>query len=273
MRGDELDKLSGDALERWFTRTPGEIEQERRQAEAAGREAWGVATRNGQRAVARTQSELQALGRAVRDPAMRREAAMQVDTAVGAAADVLSLGTIDNIAAGLDALVGRGGPGDVRQRYQANVQKQRGRDAYDAEHRQVARAAGELAGSGLLYFGGARTGARTSSNLSPAAKGKLGESMSEAKTLWKGDRVASRGKPQELQGGGYTRTDHMTKSDQIVEAKFGPHASLSHRQRQAQREFGPRYRVDRWMPYHVGRVTGAGALGAGMIGQALDGDR
>ena len=52
------------ARERWFLRTPDEIDDERRAAEQAGREAYGEAIRTGQDVQARTPDELIQLGRA-----------------------------------------------------------------------------------------------------------------------------------------------------------------------------------------------------------------
>jgi hypothetical protein len=53
-----------DELNRWYSRSPDDIEQERRDAEQAGREAYADAIRTGADVQARTPAELVALGRA-----------------------------------------------------------------------------------------------------------------------------------------------------------------------------------------------------------------
>jgi hypothetical protein len=195
---------------------------------------------------------------------------MQVDAGVRGAADALTLGTADEIAAGIDAGMGKGGPGGIKQRYRVNVERERARDAYDAEHRSAARGAGEFVGSVAgLFEGGSGLGVGVSSRLPIRVKGKLGEVMSEVKTIVKRDRVDERQVRKDVLGG-YTVADHVTKGGKIVEAKFGPAASLTNRQRQAQREYGPLYRVDRWLPKHVGYVTGTIGAGAGATEQAVD---
>jgi len=62
----DFDDFGSDSLgrERWFSRTPGEIDDERRAAEQAGREAYAEAIRTGQDVQARTPDELVQLGRA-----------------------------------------------------------------------------------------------------------------------------------------------------------------------------------------------------------------
>ncbi|MEO8113605.1 MAG: hypothetical protein ABI655_04425 [Phenylobacterium sp.] len=270
------------ARDQWFRRSAEEVELERRQAEAAGRELWDQATRTGQPLLARTQAELEALGRthiaqqalgrarAVGNPETWREAAMQANAGVRAAADVFTLGKADELAAGAEALIGHGGPGDFRQRYQANLNREHEGDSYDATHRAIARTMGATVAEALLYKGGARAGAKAAGNLSPAAKGRLGEGMSQVKTALQLDRPIEIRIARKLEGGGYTYPDQVTRKGRIVEAKFGPRARLSPRQRQAQQEFGPRYRVDHWQPHHVGRGAGAAAAGAGVAGQAFD---
>ena len=78
--------------------------------------------------------------------------------------------------------------------------------------------------------------------------------MSAVKNILQGE---GRGEPQQivkLPGGGHTRADFVT-SRSIVESKFGGSRPLRGRQAQAQREL-PNYRVDRWTPDDVGKVTG-----------------
>lgn len=66
----------------------------------------------------------------------------------------------------------------------------------------------------------------------------------------------------DLPGGGYTWADHVTPNGKAVEAKFGRHADLSYRQKQARRELPHgEYRIDHWLPSDVGRM-GSVAFGA-----------
>lgn len=63
MRGDAFG-ADPTARERWFLRSPGEIDDERRTAEQAGREAYAEAIRTGRDVQAQTPDELVQLGRA-----------------------------------------------------------------------------------------------------------------------------------------------------------------------------------------------------------------
>lgn len=81
--------------------------------------------------------------------AQRREMwnpARQVDAFVRGAADATSLEFADEIAAGADALVGRGNGRTIGDRYRNNVRVQRAIDAADGEDAAFARNAGEVAG-------------------------------------------------------------------------------------------------------------------------------
>jgi hypothetical protein len=64
-------------------------------------------------------------------------------------------------------------------------------------------------------------------------------------------------RPIKLSNGLKTIPDHVQQSGRVVEAKFGFSAGLTRNQRQAQRELGAGYRVDRWTPDHIGYGTGA----------------
>jgi hypothetical protein len=55
-----------------------------------------------------------------------------------------------------------------------------------------------------------------------------------------------------------------------LDAKFGPGARLTPRQREARQKLGPNYRVDRWGPQHVGLGAGA-ATGAASVSMDDDG--
>lgn len=192
-----------------------------------------------------------------------REAALQVDAGVRGAADMLTFGQADEMAAGANALLGIGGDGGFAERYRANLQRERTRDQYDANHRAIARTAGEVGGAGLLYVGGAGAGAARSAALPPKAKGLLGEVMSAGKTLVSGDLPMDFQAGLKLPSGRRTVADQITARGMTVEAKFGPWARLSRAQREALEALGARYRVDWWLPKHVGRVTGTASATAG----------
>jgi len=198
-----------------------------------------------------------------------REAGLQMDTAMRSAADTLSMGTADEIAAGADALFS-GGVDGYRDRYEAALARELERDEYDEMHRAAARAIGESAATALLaYTGGYAVGKGVSAELAPVTKGKLGEALSVGKTLLKGDL------PVKFQvrvplSRGYTRADQATLRGYSVEAKFGPRANLRPRQIQAVEELGDTYRVDRWMPEDAGRVLGASSAPFGALIPLMD---
>lgn len=116
----------------------------------------------------------------------------------------------------------------------------------------------------VLGSGGGAEGARWANALKPKAKGTVGEVLSAAKTLARLEAPSGFHKQLNLKGGGYTIQDHATSAGDTVEAKLGEWADLSKRQRQAQRERGEKYRVDRWRAADVGKIFGftAGTLGA-----------
>jgi len=58
-----------------------------------------------------------------------------------------------------------------------------------------------------------------------------------------------------LDNGKATIVDHHTVKGINVESKFGPGAKLSRNQRYAQQQWGLGYRVDHWLPDHVGLIT------------------
>jgi hypothetical protein len=82
-----------------------------------------------------------------------REAALQADTAVRSAANSLTLGGANTLAAGLDALAPVVGQ-SLRQRYANQLAAGRARDQYDAAHRQGAQNIGADAAAALSLFGG-----------------------------------------------------------------------------------------------------------------------
>jgi hypothetical protein len=267
---DQRNAASGRSA--FYNRNPQEVADERERAREAGREEWMLGTREGRSVLARTEAELEALGRsvlarkaraaaqqvgrAIGNPQNWREAGLQLDTAVRGAAHTLSGGNENMIAAGADALLGRGGPGGFTDRFRTNLAREEARDDYDRGHRSVARAVGETGGLALAYKLGERGGANWSKKL-----GELGERLSQLKTVASGDfPVASQVKLPV--SGGFTRADHATLRGKYAEAKLGSYARLRPRQREAVAEYPSAYRVDRWQDQHVGRVAGAGAAAA-----------
>lgn len=106
-------------------------------------------------------------------------------------------------------------------------------------------------------------------------KGKIGETASQLRSAVRGVRAEPGGnRPYYLQGGGYTRPDHLIYQDGqvsgLTEAKFGGgNKGLTKRQRQARDQFGDQYRVDHFLPRDVGAALGtpAGLLGAAVGGR------
>jgi hypothetical protein len=144
-RGTQQSVLGG-----WFSGALDAVEQERQAAEAAGREVYENAIRTGQNVQARTRAELISLGRsklvrdaeqsvhsaaqAVRDRNAWGAAAMQADAFTRSLANTVTLGGADHVAAFGDAIIDGGPLLSAPQRYQANLQDQQARDAYDATH-------------------------------------------------------------------------------------------------------------------------------------------
>lgn len=195
------------------------------------------------------------------------EGSLQADTVARNALNTATFGLGDKINAAVDASIGLGGPGDWTRRYQNIADRNAARNVYDSIHRGVARRLGEGAGIAIDTAGGAEGGVAWSEALPSASKGALGEWLSAGKTILKRDTPTQFQTIKRLSKG-YTRVDHATANGVFVEAKFGPKASLSPRQTQAQAELGPKYRVDWWLPKHVGYIAGGlGALG-GLLGAA-----
>lgn len=282
MESEEQARRRRAELNAWYDRFPQEIERARRAAEDAGREAWNRSTRTGENFVARTQSELEALGRRelakqaearararrladeATDPKAWREIGMHVDAGVRGAAEVATLGAANGAAAVVDALFGRGGPGNIVQRAQTNLARENSRDAYDEAHHRPARELGKVAGSVLAYRAAATPVMGALNRLPPYQKGLVGEDLSRVKTVLQGDWPLKGQRPVKLSEG-LTRVDVPTLRGKLREAKFGPSAHLLPRQRQAVVELAPRYRVDWWRKEHIGRPAGAAAAGTGWV--------
>ena len=82
-----------------------------------------------------------------------REGALQADTAVRSAANLVTFGGADHLAAAADAVLQPNSLGGFRQRYDANLAAERARNAYDAAHRPKAQAIGRLGGTALGLVG------------------------------------------------------------------------------------------------------------------------
>lgn len=191
-----------------------------------------------------------------------REAGLQVDTAVRAAADVYSGGHADELSAAVSSALSGGGAAA----YQRNLRAERARDAYDAEHRRTARTIGTAAAVAIPMIGMRQDAMIWSSQLKPYRKGQLGEQLSMLKTRREGGRVVGEQVRTKLSRG-YTVADHTTDLDMTVEAKFGHGARLSPAQRRAVQELADRYRVDWWGPRDAGGVAATG-VGSALTGAA-----
>jgi hypothetical protein len=77
------------------------------------------------------------------------EAALQADTVARAAANILTFGAADHLAATTDALFQPGGLSGWGQRYDADLAQEQARNRYDASHRQAAQTIGVGGGTAL----------------------------------------------------------------------------------------------------------------------------
>jgi hypothetical protein len=117
-------------------------------------------------------------------------------------------------------------------------------------------------GGGVLGRVGGAFGKYSSNALPRKGKEVLGETLSKVKSVARGERIRDSQVPKELPGGGETRADHETNLG-YVEAKFGPWADTTPRQKQALRELIGKFRVDHWLPTDIGQALGVtfGSLG------------
>jgi hypothetical protein len=101
------------------------------------------------------------------------------------------------------------------------------------------------------------------STLSSLEKGRMGELLTDIKTIARGDGIPfKQGERFDLASEGHTFTDSQfhprgTKEDGINEAKMGPTATIRPRQMQAMRQLGPNYVLDGWRFSDVGKAIGA----------------
>lgn len=176
----------GDDVTEWFQERNKQVGILKSELEHAGREFWNAGTRAGIDVVARTPQELQALGARIRESVERgaiqnrldgkpvygsvnsnaspkarypasatalgqglREAALQADTAVRSAANTLTFGGADHLAAGLDAVLQPEGFEDRQGRYATNLAGELARNRYDASNRRWAQGIGQIGGATL----------------------------------------------------------------------------------------------------------------------------
>ena len=206
---------------------------------------------------------------APRRPAPRRvgqrvpEAVMQVDAAMRGAADVMSFGLANEIEASLGTRIRRSDLAHIYEAWQQSRARSTARTAFDIRHRGTARLAGEVAGVAMLRGGGSATATRRVEALPSLSKGNLGEFISYVRAFLRGDPVV-RSQSTERLSRGYTRADHRTLRNRLIEAKLGRRASLKGPQLRAQRELGDRYIYEHYLPRDVGRFVGRVGAGVGI---------
>lgn len=81
-----------------------------------------------------------------------RDAALQADAAARGAANVLTFGGADHLAAGMNAMGGSGGLSGWKHRYATNLAQEKARNRYDKTHRPMAQTTGQVGGA-LLGVG------------------------------------------------------------------------------------------------------------------------
>jgi hypothetical protein len=193
-----------------------------------------------------------------------KEVGLRADTVARSASDVATLGFADKVAAAGNALFDQS-PGNWLDHYHSALDNETARNQYDSAHRRTAQAAGQALGIGLAAADAGVLGAESSAALPARAKGLLGEVLSAGKTIAKGDFPVGFQVPKQLANGRKTIVDQQTARGLNVEAKFGPWADLTKNQRFARRQWGSNYRVDRWLPEHVGYGTGAVGGAGGLL--------
>lgn len=114
------------------------------------------------------------------------------------------------------------------------------------------------------------------STLNSRAKGEVGELLSRAKTVMRGDRTVGTQVSVPVGPRTHTIADEVgfnprTNRQYIGESKMGPSARLTTRQREAQALFGEDYILDQWRFSDVGAMAG-GAM-APLGASILDEDR
>lgn len=166
------------SFEEWLAQRNAELERLRGDAEAVGRSVWDQATRTGQAIAAKRPSDVLRLGSAAlaarRQPSAapnpvrtgggtrtaprdahaktwRDQAVDEVLAGARGVQDALTLGAGDHLYAGVraagDALQGQ----DIRQAYATRMAAERARDARDAKEHPIARASGQILGTGIGF--------------------------------------------------------------------------------------------------------------------------
>ena len=197
-------------------------------------------------------------GRVLRSP----EVMQQQGAVLHGFTDVVSMGQGADIEAALRT-IGQSGPiSRIGDRYRRNQEAVAARDARDRRQYGSARAVGQALGVLALARGAYEGGVGWSASLPSKAKGNLGEFLSWARTFTRGDIPigAQVRVPLRIR---HTVADFVTRSGDVIEAKFGPTARLTGPQRRALQELGSRYRYEHWMPYHVGRIGAVAGTAAG----------
>lgn len=145
------------------------------------------------------------------------EGAMQVDAAVRGAADVLTFGYADEIAAGTNALFDFDGRsfGDKYAEYHS---AELARDQYDADHRSTARGVGQALGFGLSLVGSSAASAAR------AAGPKLLSEMRGLKNVLNTPRLQTSAREYVLATGGAGLLNGATQS--TIDAATGGHGTV-----------------------------------------------
>jgi hypothetical protein len=128
----------GSGLVDRFQQTAAQIEEKRRELEAAGREEWNRATREGRNVVARTTQELRALG---------AEVVPRMGAFLNGATDAATAGLGDKYVALKYATMGVGDGRTFPERYKSIRRAQEAQDQYDREHYPNSRLAGGAVGA------------------------------------------------------------------------------------------------------------------------------
>lgn len=126
-------------------------------------------------------------------------------------------------------------------------------------------------GGALLgtVLGGA--GARNTARWSNKNKGDLGEILSLASSITRGEVPIELQKQVALKGGslkkGYIKADHQTHTGRLVEAKFGLRAGFTPNQKKAIAEGLAGFTPEHWLPRDIAAILGVGSS-ASVSGQA-----
>lgn len=128
----------------------------------------------------------------------------------------------------------------------------------------IDRAREAAATGGMFGAMGGLAGRKAVNRLTIREKGNLGEELSKARSRARGQRIMTgpNARAPQIVPGGRTIPDHISADRannelEVVEAKFGPTARLSPRQREAYAGGVENYRVDHFLPQDIGATLGA----------------